>query len=296
MRLLRILSDPLMIAVVSVSCASTHLAAAQKLATGIQKATPALAAAAGKKEPAELPLPVDKSMSVSRALGEIRVAMAHCATCQEYGRFTVDGYTYFAGGNVTRNEYKDMQYLPPAKHSARASWCVDQLRGKHERTPCWMDEDAQAQTLSQQFVAAMNRMIWEYTPEGQAQAASVQKALEAWQSAPVKPAMPDEAHVHQVLAENAVREKNFDKAVDEYEAALEIFPTWPDGQSNVALICGETGDYDCAIEHMQDYLELVPNAADAQAAKDKLIIWKDKLSQSQAQAAPPDVEAKSRRR
>jgi tetratricopeptide (TPR) repeat protein len=81
-----------------------------------------------------------------------------------------------------------------------------------------------------------------------------------WQSAAAKPVMPDEAHVHQVLAENAVREKNFDKAIDEYEAALEIFPTWPDGQSNVALICGETGDYDCAVEHMQDYLELVPNA------------------------------------
>jgi tetratricopeptide (TPR) repeat protein len=108
-----------------------------------------------------------------------------------------------------------------------------------------------------------------------------------WQTIQPKPAMPDEAHVHQVLAENAVREKNFDKAIDEYEAALEIFPTWPDGQSNVALICGETGDYDCAVEHMQDYLELVPGAPDAQAAKDKIIIWKDKLAQDQNSAASP---------
>lgn len=117
-----------------------------------------------------------------------------------------------------------------------------------------------------------------------------------WRAASGKAPMPAEAHVHQVLAENAVREKDLDKAIDEYEAALEIFPTWPDGQSNVALICGETGDYDCAIEHMQEYLALVPDAPDAQAAKDKLIIWKDKLSQSQAQAVPPDIEAKSRKR
>lgn len=106
-----------------------------------------------------------------------------------------------------------------------------------------------------------------------------------WQSAVVKPTMPDEAHVHQVLAENAVAEKNIDKAIDEYEAALEIFPTWPDGQNNLAYLCGESGDYDCAVEHAQDYLELVPNASDAQAVKDKIIIWKDKLTQSETPAA-----------
>lgn len=99
----------------------------------------------------------------------------------------------------------------------------------------------------------------------------------AWRAAAVKPAMPNGAHVHEVLAKNAIEEKNFDKAIDEYEAGLEIFPTWPEDQFNLALICGETADYDCAVEHMQDYLELVPDAPDAQAAKDKLIVWQDKL-------------------
>jgi hypothetical protein len=32
---------------------------------------------------------------------------------------------------------------------------------------------------------------------------------------------------------------------------------------------------------MQDYLELVPDAPDAQAARDKIIIWKDKVARSQ---------------
>jgi predicted TPR repeat methyltransferase len=69
---------------------------------------------------------------------------------------------------------------------------------------------------------------------------------------------------------------------------LVIFPTWPEGQFNLAFLCGETGDYGCAVEHMQDYLELVPDAPDAQAAKDKLIIWKDKLNSGQIPAAPPN--------
>lgn len=103
----------------------------------------------------------------------------------------------------------------------------------------------------------------------------------AWRALAVKPLMPEGAREHKVLAENAVQEKNFPKAIDEYEAALNIFPTWPEGQFNLALICGQTGDYGCAVEHMQNYLELVPDAQDAQAAKDKLIIWRDKLAHSQ---------------
>jgi tetratricopeptide (TPR) repeat protein len=129
------------------------------------------------------------------------------------------------------------------------------------------------------YAAAVNRLIWENSPEMEAKRSAQFPLIAAqWRSAAVKPSMPDEAHVHQVLAENAVREKNFDKAIDEYEAALEIFPTWPDGQNNLAFLCGETGDYDCGVEHAQDYLELVPNAPDAEAVKDKIIIWKDKLN------------------
>jgi tetratricopeptide (TPR) repeat protein len=143
-------------------------------------------------------------------------------------------------------------------------------------------EDADA------FAEAVNWMIWQSSPEGRAKIArqkrteeAFRQQLAAWRAATEKPKMPDEAHVHEVLARSAVEEKNLSRATDEYEAALEIFPTWPEGQFNLALICGETSDYDCAVEHMQNYLELVPDAADAQAAKDKLIVWRDKLTHSQ---------------
>jgi tetratricopeptide (TPR) repeat protein len=107
----------------------------------------------------------------------------------------------------------------------------------------------------------------------------------AWRNVAAKPPMPENAREHKVLAEDAVQRKDFDKAIDEYLAAASIFPMWPEGQFNLALICGETGDYDCAVEHMQNYLELVPDAPDAQAAKDKLIIWRDKLGSSSTVAS-----------
>ena len=100
----------------------------------------------------------------------------------------------------------------------------------------------------------------------------------AWRDTPAKPAMPESAREHQVLAEFAFKEKNVDKAIVEYTAALEIFPTWPEGQFNLATLAGEKKLYGAAIFHMKQYLELVPESGDAQAARDSIIIWKDKLN------------------
>jgi tetratricopeptide (TPR) repeat protein len=100
----------------------------------------------------------------------------------------------------------------------------------------------------------------------------------AWREAAAKPPMPESAREHQVLAEYAFKEKDTDKAIKEYMAALEIFPTWPEGQFNLATLAGEKKFYETAIFHMKEYLELVPESSDAQAAKDSVIIWKDKVN------------------
>jgi hypothetical protein len=100
----------------------------------------------------------------------------------------------------------------------------------------------------------------------------------SWREASVKPAMPEAAREHQVLAEYAFKERDTDKAIKEYSSALDIFPTWPEGQFNLATLAGEKRFYETAIFHMKEYLELVPESPDAQAAKDSVIIWKDKVN------------------
>ena len=100
----------------------------------------------------------------------------------------------------------------------------------------------------------------------------------SWREAAAKPAMPESAREHQVLAEYAFKEKDTDKAIKEYMAALDVFPTWPEGQFNLATLAGEKKFYETAIFHMKEYLELVPESPDAQAAKDSVIIWKDKVN------------------
>jgi tetratricopeptide (TPR) repeat protein len=105
-----------------------------------------------------------------------------------------------------------------------------------------------------------------------------QGQAQTWREATAKPAMPESAREHQVLAEYAFKEKNTDKAIAEYMGALAIFPTWPEGQYNLATLAGEKHLYQTAVFHMKEYLALVPDSSDAQAARDAIIVWKDRLN------------------
>jgi tetratricopeptide (TPR) repeat protein len=139
---------------------------------------------------------------------------------------------------------------------------------------------------SESFLAALTYLAHAAQQEQTAKDAADLEAFKtkaaAWRQLTVKPAMPTEAHEHQVLAEYAYKNKDLPKAIIEYEEALTIFPYWPDGQSNLANLAAEVGTrpgYRIAVDHMQMYLDLVPDAPDAQAAQDSIIIWKSKLGE-----------------
>jgi tetratricopeptide (TPR) repeat protein len=135
-------------------------------------------------------------------------------------------------------------------------------------------EDAHA------FAEALNILISDSRGGGENNARSqfemfARRAYE-WRHLDVKPPLPEEARRKKLLAEDSVQAKEFERALAYYQDGLDLFPLWPEGQFNTALLCGETEDYACAIQHMRFYLELVPDAPDAQAARDKIIIWEEK--------------------
>lgn len=92
-----------------------------------------------------------------------------------------------------------------------------------------------------------------------------------------KPELPEEARIFRVQAEDAVAQKRFQDAVDRYGKALRISPWWPEGHFNQALLFGESDCPEEAIAAMERYLALVPEAADARAARDKVYQWKGRL-------------------
>ena len=136
---------------------------------------------------------------------------------------------------------------------------------------------------AQAFADAMNRLSFFARGGGKAQEElewrDFQQKAAAWRALVAKPPLPEDARQERVLAENAFREKQLDSAIEHYEDALDIFPVWPEGQFNVALLYAELNQYPDAIEHMRAYLELLPDAPDAQASRDQMLIWQDKLKQ-----------------
>jgi hypothetical protein len=122
--------------------------------------------------------------------------------------------------------------------------------------PCFTDKDEQAR-------------IW----------VEFQKRAAAWRALPVRPPLAGEVRKQQLLAEHDVNEKQFEAAAAAYYAGTQIDPMWPEGHFNAAAIYGELKDYDDAVWHMRCYLELMPNAPDAQDARDQMLLWQAKAEQ-----------------
>ena len=109
--------------------------------------------------------------------------------------------------------------------------------------------------------------------------AEFQQKAKAWRALKTKPELPPDVRRFRVLAEDAIKHQEFEKAVQYYEQGLEIEPLGPQGQYNAALLYGEMKEYRDAELHMKRYLELVPEAPDAQAARDQMMIWQSRMQQ-----------------
>ena len=144
---------------------------------------------------------------------------------------------------------------------------------------------------AQRFVDAINVLIFEYgggDPEKEAADFEEFKArARSWRDLSIKPQLSDEALRENVLAEEAIRQKDLEAVISHYQAALKWTPLWPQGHFNVAMVDGEFGDYFDAVRHMRRFLELVPEDADAKVARNKVIVWEDKAHQRRQRAAVP---------
>jgi len=89
----------------------------------------------------------------------------------------------------------------------------------------------------------------------------------------VKPPMSEEARKFVVQANSQTQLKNYKRAIELYEQAIEVDPTNPMVYNNQALLLAMVSNFDAAINSMKKYLKLVPDAPDARAAQDKIYEW-----------------------
>jgi hypothetical protein len=112
--------------------------------------------------------------------------------------------------------------------------------------------------------------------------ADFQQKAAAWRALNPKPPVSDEVTKKRLLAEDAVEQKNFDAAAGYYRAGVTLDPTWAPGWFNAALINAELKNYADAAFDMKHYLILLPDAPDAAAAKEKVLLWEAKAEQGSA--------------
>lgn len=107
-----------------------------------------------------------------------------------------------------------------------------------------------------------------------------EQAAASYLAAEPKPPLPESVRRYQIQAEEAVRNQQFLRAAETYAAALDEVPAWPQGHFNFALVLESLDDYELAIEEMQRYLALVPDASNARAAQDMIYRWQTRLPDS----------------
>ena len=138
---------------------------------------------------------------------------------------------------------------------------------------------------AESFAAALNRLR-AFANDSESPLRTFPQQAAAWRALPAKPPLPDEVRAQRLLAEEAIQQKNAAEALNRYDTGLQIYPTWPQGRFNAALIAAELGFYVEAVEHMQAYLELVPDAQDAPSARDQIVAWQYRIKHP-VQAAKP---------
>lgn len=177
------------------------------------------------------------------------------------------------------SDYISLKKMPMMR-TPKPAYVVGFIRAGQKDVPLYMMQLLWTDpTVAQKFVDAFNRLVY-YAHHGGPNSREgflvFATEAKAWRENPQKPEMPEAADRERILAENAIREKDLNRAIAHYESGLLIFPMWPEAWFNMALIYGELQDYGNAANSMRRYLELMPNAPDAQAAREKLVIWEDK--------------------
>ena len=90
----------------------------------------------------------------------------------------------------------------------------------------------------------------------------------------VKPSIPEEQRKYIVKANLFNQQKEYEKAIEQYEKAIGIDQTsYPGAFYNLALLFAQVQNYNTAIYYVQLLLLLEPEAQDTRAARDKIYEW-----------------------
>lgn len=129
-----------------------------------------------------------------------------------------------------------------------------------------------------QFAAALNALLRSPTLANFNAEEFHRKAV-AWRALATKPELTEDVRTRRLLAEDAIKNNKPEEALKFYDEGVVMDPTWAQGWFNAGLVAAQMSLYADAVLYMQNYLELMPDAADAASARDQMTVWKFKAQQ-----------------
>ena len=164
-------------------------------------------------------------------------------------------------------------YLMPGNNYVNPAWKISwtdyfQMHHYYFQWSGWTQADAQSIAWAIRTIAldARNGM----QADLDANLAQFKQTCRAWRSLPP---MSQDARAHALLAQQAYQAGHIGAAIENYYATLKEYPCWPSGQFNMAMLHGAGHAYPPAINDMKKYLQLLPDAPDAQSAMNDIAEW-----------------------
>jgi len=122
--------------------------------------------------------------------------------------------------------------------------------------------------------------------------ASFSNQTAAWRALSVKPALSIAVEKKRLLAEDSFANKDFFATARHYNEGVALYPEWAQGWYNLGFLYDQLNMYWEAAYCMKHYLILLPNAPDAAAAREKVLLWEAKAEDAAASSpvapsAPP---------
>jgi tetratricopeptide (TPR) repeat protein len=177
-----------------------------------------------------------------------------------------------------------------------------QVAGESARRSAAVAAEAQIALLDGNPKLAFDRFVQAYrsAQDRQGRSQAIQGLAMVMRELPQRPEIGEDVRRLLVRAQVLVEEKDYSGAVDVYWKAIDLVPWYAQLHYDRAILIAQVlasapdSDYDVAIEEMNRYLTLAPEAKEARAAKDWIYQWEIKSERAKKRSQAPDPTIKAR--
>jgi tetratricopeptide (TPR) repeat protein len=177
-----------------------------------------------------------------------------------------------------------------------------QVAGEHAQRSAAAMADAQKALLAGNRKLAFERFVQAYreAPDTQGRSQAIQGLAMVMRGMLQRPEISEDVRRLLVRAQVLAEEKDYAGAVDAYWKALDLVPWYAQLHYDRAILIAQlaasapSGQYDVAIEEMNRYLVLAPDAKEARSAKDLIYQWEIKRERAAQRSQSQDLPVHAR--